>query len=105
MSYTGEEKESEVEIVPVEIPAILEKISYCESRNRQFNADGSVHRGEINPQDVGKYQINEHYHLAESRRLGYDIYTLEGNTAYALYLYEHQGTKPWNWSKHCWSNL
>jgi hypothetical protein len=83
----------------------LKKISWCESKNRQFNADGSIHRGEINPQDVGKYQINEFYHLEASRKLGMDIYTEEGNTMYALYLYEHEGTTPWNWSKSCWSQL
>lgn len=86
------------------LPAILKKIAWCESKNRQFNADGSVHRGEINPQDVGKYQINEHYHLEASIVLGMDIYTLEGNTEYAQYLYSTQGTTPWNWSKHCWSD-
>lgn len=90
--------------VPVvqEVPLILQKIAWCESRNKQFNADGSVHKGQINPQDIGKYQINEHYHLADSQALGMDIYTLAGNTSYALYLYKTQGTIPWNWSKPCW---
>lgn len=94
----------EVEVVPAKpaIPVILQKISWCESRDRQFNPDGSVHRGEVNSQDVGKYQINEYYHLDTSRKLGYDIYTLEGNTSYALYLYKHQSSKPWKWSQHCW---
>lgn len=89
------------------IPAVndeLKKIAWCESKNRQFNADGSVHRGKINPQDVGKYQINEYYHLEESKRLGMDIYTLAGNTEYANYLYATQGNTPWNWSKECWAD-
>lgn len=85
-----------------DVPVILQKISWCESRDKQFNEDGTIHRGIINNSDVGKYQINEFYHLANSRKLGIDIYTEQGNTEYALYLYKIQGTKPWNWSKKCW---
>lgn len=88
-------------IVPT-IPYIMQKISWCESRDQQFNADGTVKRGKLNSQDVGKYQINEHYHLDSSKRMGLDIHTLSGNTYYALYLYDTQGTKPWEWSKPCW---
>lgn len=86
------------------VPVILKKISWCESQNRQFEKDGSIHRGKINPQDVGKYQINEYYHLATSKKKGMDIYTLEGNRTYALHLYKTQGTTPWNWSKPCWGD-
>ena len=91
----------------VENPTLAE-ICACESTGnrygipRQFNADGTVLRGVINPQDVGMCQINERYHLADSQRLGYDIYTEAGNWGYGLYLLETQGTKPWNWSRHCW---
>lgn len=85
------------------IPVELHYVGFCESGNRQFNEDGTVLRGVINSQDVGKYQINEYYHLEESKRLGYDIYTEEGNTDYAIYLYETQGLQPWVWSKPCWS--
>lgn len=85
------------------IPAILEKIAFCESGGKQFNADGSVLQGRVDPRDTGKWQINKYYHLKESQRLGMDIETLAGNTAYALHLYETQGTRPWNASKNCWS--
>jgi hypothetical protein len=85
-------------------PVTLKKIAWCESRNRQFNPDGTVLRGVVNAQDVGKHQINEKYHLADSIKLGFDIHTLEGNTAYAEYLYSKQGSTPWNWSAHCWSD-
>lgn len=87
-----------------EVPLILQEIARCESGGNQFNKDGTVKRGVINPKDVGKFQINEFYHLEDSRKLGMDIYTLQGNTEYALHLYKTQGTKPWNWSKHCWGN-
>lgn len=86
-----------------EIPPILEEIARCESGGRQFKENGEVIRGVINSQDVGKFQINEKYHLAKSKELGMDIYTEQGNTAYALWLYKNQGTTPWNWSKGCWS--
>lgn len=84
------------------VPSILARIGWCESGNKQFEADGSVRRGRANPRDVGKYQINETYHLATAKRMGYDIYTELGNTLYALHLYNTQGTMPWNWSRHCW---
>ena len=82
---------------------IMEKIAYCESRNRQFNSKGKVLRGIVNPKDVGKFQINEYWHLATSVKMQIDIYTLEGNTKYAMYLFNKEGTKPWNASKPCWS--
>lgn len=59
-------------------------------------------RGEVNSNDIGLYQINTRYHLKKAKELGYDIFTEEGNTAYAIWLYGKEGTKPWNASKHCW---
>lgn len=85
-----------------ELPPIMQKIAWCESGHRQFDENGEVLRGRQNPQDVGLFQINEYYHLEDSKKLGYDIYTIEGNIAYALYLYQQQGTTPWNWSRECW---
>ena len=81
---------------------ILKKIAFCESRYRQFNEDGTVLRGVVNPKDVGVMQINEKYHLEASKKLGYDIYTLEGNIDYAKDLYSKQGSRPWVHSSHCW---
>lgn len=82
---------------------ILSKVAFCESRYRQFDADGQVLRGVVNPKDVGVFQINEDYHLGDSQKLGIDIYTLEGNLAYAKHLYEKQGSAPWVHSSKCWS--
>ena len=93
----------ENEVVLPQIPPILEKIATCESGNRQFNASGTVLRGKINPHDIGKFQINELYHASSAENLGLDIYTEAGNTLFALYLYETQGTKPWLYSSACWS--
>lgn len=85
-----------------DIPVMID-VAFCESRYTQFNSDGSVHRGVVNPADVGVMQINEKYHLATSKKLGLDIHTLEGNMAYGRYLYETQGTAPWEYSSHCWN--
>jgi hypothetical protein len=84
-----------------DIPIMIQ-VAKCESRFRQLDKDGSVHRGEINNKDVGVMQINEFYHLDTATDENYNIYTLEGNTAYARKLYEKQGTQPWSSSKACW---
>ena len=81
---------------------IMVAVSSCESHFRQYDVSGSVYRGEQNHQDVGVMQINEHYHLETSKKLGFDIYTTEGNLAYARYLYEQEGTTPWMSSSPCW---
>ena len=82
---------------------ILIAIAQCESNFRQFNPDGTVVRGKVNSHDVGVMQINETYWLDKSKSVGDDIYTIEGNAAYAKYLYDKQGTDPWNSSSNCWS--
>ena len=84
-----------------DIPIMIE-VARCESHFRQLDSDGEIHRGQVNPLDVGVMQINEHYHLDKSIKDEHDIYTLEGNTAYARDLYDRQGTGPWNSSKPCW---
>ena len=81
---------------------IMVEIAKCESRFTQFEKDGSEHRGIINHADVGVMQINEDYHLDRSIKLGMDIHTLEGNLAYAKYLYTKEGTQPWSASSKCW---
>lgn len=84
-----------------DIPIMIQ-IARCESTFRQLDKNGEVHRGRINNADVGVMQINEYYHLDASKAKDYDIYTIEGNTAYARKLYEKQGTQPWVSSKPCW---
>ena len=81
---------------------ILAEVAFCESRYRQFGTNGQVLRGIENPKDVGVMQINEKYHLETAQKLGLNIYTLEGNMAYGRYLYEREGTRPWNYSSKCW---
>lgn len=85
----------------------LKRICSCESQGRpdreprQFNADGSVLRGKINPKDVGMCQISETYWLDMANKLGYNLETSEGNIRMANYIYEKQGAKPWVWSVSC----
>jgi len=72
---------------------------------RQFNDDGSVLRGKENPKDIGMCQINEYWNGEEAKKLGFDIYTEEGNIKMANYLFETRGFKPWGASRSCWRVL
>ncbi len=81
---------------------IMIAIAGCESHDHQYNIDGSVYRGQINNKDVGVMQINEYYQGNTAQKLGFNLYTLQGNVAYAHYLYEKQGTQPWFSSSTCW---
>ena len=81
---------------------VMVRIAWCESRFRQHDSDGSVLRGKVNPRDRGVFQINEPWHLETANRLGFDIYSLDGNIGYARHLYERRGTADWKWSRPCW---
>ena len=81
---------------------IMVAIASCESHFKHYDSNGAVHRGVQNNKDVGMMQVNEYYHLKHSKELGFDIYTVQGNTAYARYLYEREGTTPWLSSSACW---
>lgn len=86
-----------------ELPPLFTHIAYCESRDRQFDEDGDVLRGDINPHDIGRYQINTVHWAEQAKKLGFDLHTEQGNEAMALYLYKKFGTKPWRSSQKCWS--
>lgn len=87
------------------MPEELVRIAWCESNNRQLDANGKVVRGKTNRQDVGKYQINLSYWDDEAKKLNLDLFTEEDNESMALVLYERFGTTPWTKSKACWHNL
>ena len=78
---------------------LARKIIYCESRSipsaRNLQAVVGV--------DVGYWQINTFYHLAGAKVVGLDIYNQWENLEYGFILLSNQGTRPWNWSKPCWS--
>lgn len=82
---------------------ILAEVARCESQFRHFGKNGNIIRGIANAKDVGVMQINEQYHGDKAETLGLDIYSLDGNLAYASYLYKKEGTKPWRSSAKCWN--
>lgn len=84
---------------------ILAEIARCESHFTQFGKNGKIMRGIKDPRDVGVMQINEHYHLEQAKKAGFDIYTLDGNLAYGRYLYEKEGARPWMASSGCWAKF
>ncbi len=82
---------------------LLVQIAKCESDFRQYDSKGQILRGNVNKKDVGIMQINEGYHLERSKELGLDIYTVDGNLAYAKLMYHELGGAPWKASSPCWS--
>ena len=78
---------------------LVREIIYCESRGvpsaRNLQAVVGV--------DIGYWQINTFYHLASAKAVGLDIYNQWDNLEYGFILLSNQGTRPWNWSKPCWS--
>lgn len=83
---------------------VLAEIARCESHFRQNDVrTGTVLRGLVNRDDVGVMQINTRYHATTAQKLGYNLYTLAGNLAYARHLYEREGTRPWSASRACWA--
>ena len=81
---------------------VLAEIARCESEFRHVDSKGNIIRGEINFEDIGIMQINEFYHRDKALSLGFNIYSLEGNLAYAKWLYEKYGSTPWSYSAKCW---
>lgn len=77
------------------------EISKCESGVRQYDENGTVLRGKVNPKDVGLFQISETYWLDDANKLGYNIYEVEGNISMTKYIYEKQGFEAWRASNSC----
>jgi hypothetical protein len=86
-----------------DVPILID-IARCESRFRQFE-NGKVLTGVVDPRDTGVFQVNTYYHLATANKLGYDIFSLKGNMEYARWLYNKEGSRPWNASKGCWGQV
>ncbi|MEN9913018.1 MAG: hypothetical protein RLY66_426 [Candidatus Parcubacteria bacterium] len=82
---------------------ILIEVARCESEYRQFDSNGKVIRGRVVADDIGVMQINEYFHGETAKKMGLNIYTAEGNVAYAKYLYSKYGLKPWSASAPCWN--
>lgn len=87
-----------------DIPILVE-IARCESHYRHFNSKGGVLKGNEDQRDTGVMQINLFYHAKALEQLGLNIQNLDDNVAYARYLYEKEGAKPWMASSACWAKL
>ena len=77
-------------------------IARCESNFRQYTDSGNVLRGGYDSAMIGVFQFDESVHKDRAQELGFDIYTTQGNIAYAEYLYAQAGTDPWISSLSCW---
>jgi hypothetical protein len=94
----------------VEAPSpILDRIADCESGNGTAGSATQFKHGQVlisintnGTYDEGKFQINS-IHNADATKLGYDLFTEQGNTAYAHYLYANKGTGDWASSAKCWA--
>lgn len=100
---TSEDVKSMVENYFADIPVMV-NVAKCESQFRHTLADGSVLRGRVDSRDTGVMQINVGFHGATAKKLGLDLEDFSDNMVFARYLYEKEGTKPWNASKACWNN-
>jgi hypothetical protein len=83
-----------------DIPVMI-AIARCESRFRQVDSSGALLDGGSGGM-VGIFQINSAVHTVFAQSLGFDIATVKGNLEYARYLYDREGTVPWNSSASCW---
>ena len=99
---TRSEVEAKVREYFQDIPIMVE-IARCESTFRHRLSNGEVLRGYVDGADTGVMQINLRYHQRTADQLGLDMENIYDNMAYARYLYERQGTQPWNASAPCWN--
>lgn len=87
-----------------DIPVMIE-IANCESQFNQFDKSGNVLKNGAGSSAIGMFQIMASIHQPVAQKLGLDLNTIQGNAAYARYLYDKQGTAPWEAdlkSKRCW---
>ncbi len=80
---------------------VMYDIAKCESRFRQYDSNGNALDGGSGGM-IGIFQIAASIHAAYAKSLGMDIYTVDGNMAYAKKLYTEEGTGPWLDSFPCW---
>jgi len=84
-------------------PPVMARIASCESGNSQLNKQGQIliNNNVNGTNDIGLYQINS-IHNKQATALGYDLTKRTDNIAYAMYLYENNGTGDWSSSAKCW---
>lgn len=84
----------------IELPTALQQVALCESGAKHYDAKGRIIKSHT--KDYGIFQIN-HIHWDYALRQGYDVFSPNGNMAYALYLYRRNGLNDWLASRACWS--
>ncbi len=82
---------------------VMANIAKCESSFRQYGSDG-LPLFDPSYSMIGAFQVSA-AHLPEALTMGMDVTTLEGNMAYARYLYNAGGTDPWLDSFNCWGGM
>ncbi len=96
ITYTPLPRKSPVRTSRHTIPTdtMLRIIAKCESGGQHFDREGNVLK---NPGSnaIGKYQIMVPDHEVPAKRKGLDIWTEEGNEAYARYLLGTSWTREW----------
>lgn len=102
--YASADVESRIRSYFADIPHMI-AIARCESDFMHYDLLGNVVAGGTKNGMLGVYQINAKVHQKTAREMGLDITTLDGNLAYARYLYEQNGTDPWLSSMPCWNDL
>lgn len=83
---------------------VLIEIAECESTFRHWDPYTGEPLSNPNSSATGAMQLMASYHREPASNLGWDIDTLEGNLAYAEYLYDTEGVTPWEASRHCWGS-
>lgn len=96
-----EEVEAKVRHEFADIPVMI-SIAKCESSFTQYDSIGNPMYGGTGGM-VGVFQVAAALHTDVAKDLNYDINTLQGNLAYARYLYENEGIVPWLASASCWN--
>jgi len=87
---------------PLRREVILRAICIAESGCQQFNADGSVKHGDVNPDDIGMFQINKRIHANLIKKTGLNPEVTEDNIRLAEILLDRYGTEPWKASEKLW---
>jgi len=78
---------------------VMAEVARCESDFRQFSESGTPLRSSGM---IGVFQFYESIHTSLAKAHGFDLTTLDGNLGYAKYVYDTEGTTPWNGSRYCW---
>ena len=101
--YNPDDVEARVVAYFADVPIMVD-VARCESGFRQYDDVGNPLYGGTGGM-VGVFQEAAAVHNDTAKALGMNINTLDGNLAYARYLYETEGLAPWLASSKCWSPL